>query len=609
MLTSYRHSLLLTAMALPLAMVVDGPLPSHAQEVVQALPDPANAELSDALQRLSRNPNNVRALVDAGNASLILGDVRGALGFFNRAQARRPEDRTVLAGLALVAVRRGEGAIAVQLFDNANAAGAAMSPLAAERGLAYDLVGNNARAQRLYRQALSREENDEVIRRLALSYAISGDEAASEATLLPLLQRQDRSAYRSRAFALAILGRDAEAITIAEAMLPPRLSSRLAPYLRYMPRLTRAQQAAAANLGRFPSASEIGRDTPQIAALSNEVTQPIPATNVASGDRLTPTGEALGPAQPAAAEPVPTQVAQAPVEQPPVEQPSTALTPTPTPSLAASSAAQTEPSGELPALASAQLPASTAAPATRPVVTTSVPQGPTQELPSPVEEAIAAVEEVPPPPPRARSPIVVATLGNEEAIPPPRQEVRPSFSLSEPVVQDVEETVAQGPASTDSVLAQQTIAPPPAEPVQTQEQLGLAEAFADFTLPSGGLPVAPAAGAVDITRIEPAREPEPEPEPAPPPPPVHPSRHWVQVATGQDTDAFRFDWRRIVRNADGLLDDAEAFSAPWNQTNRLFTGPFDSRREAQELITQLGEAGVDSFRFTSADGQEVFPLD
>ena len=66
------------------------------------------------------------------------------------------------------------------------------------------------------------------------------------------------------------------------------------------------------------------------------------------------------------------------------------------------------------------------------------------------------------------------------------------------------------------------------------------------------------------------------PRPPEPAPPAHPSRHWVQVATGQDTSAFRFDWRRIVRNAGGLLDDAEAFTASWGQTNRLLTGPFDS---------------------------------
>lgn len=563
-----RHILaLLASSTVPLAAGIMLPALGQAQEVVQSLPDPASAELSDALRRLSRSPENVTALIDAGNASLALGDVSGALGFFNRAQARRPEDGRVLTGLGLIAVRRGEGVTAIQLFDNANAAGASMSQVAAERGLAYDLVGDNARAQRLYRQALSRQASDEVIRRLALSYAISGDAAASEATLLPLLQRQDRSAYRSRAFALAILGRDTEAITIAETMLPPRLSGRLAPYLRYMGRLTPAQQAAAANLGRFPAASQIGLDSPQIASLSEATAQAAGAPSssaqsnpVSSGDRLTPSGAALGPTQPVPAEPVVVAVA-------PTSAPAPAPAPAPTP-------ART-PSGELPAISTSEA-VRMAEAAVQPTV----------------EQTVQATQP-PLPPARGPSPIVAATMG-ESAPRSAAEEARPSFSLSEPLVQ------------TTSVPASEP------EVEQSAEQLGLAEAFADFTLPPQGLPVAPSAGAVDITAIEPAREviaPAPEPEPAPPPPPAHPSRHWVQVATGQDLAAFRFDWRRIVRNADGLLDGREAYTAPWNQTNRLVTGPFESRAAAQAFITELGEAGVDSFRFTSAAGEEVVPLD
>jgi tetratricopeptide (TPR) repeat protein len=480
-----------------------------AQEVVQQLPGPANDALADALRRLSRNPDNVAALVDAGNASLALGDVPAALGFFSRAQARRPEDGAVLTGLALVAVRRGEGTIAVQLFDNANAAGAALAGHAAERGLAYDLIGNNARAQRLYRQALSREESDEVIRRLALSYAISGDGAASEATLLPLLQRQDRSAWRSRAFALAIMGQDEEAITIAETMLPQRLSLRLAPYLRYMPQLTRAQQAAAANLGRFPSATDIGRDTPQIAALDEEADEPAAPTPSRS-DRLTPIGAPLG-------------------------SPAASATP-------AAPAALRVASGELPALA------------------TATSESPAVSVPAP-----APARE----PAEARPSIALVT-----PTPPPEQ-------VAEPAGEQAWE--------------------------QNGETIDLAEAFADFTLPAGGLRVAPSAGAVDVTAIEPAREAPPAPAPAPPP--AHPSRHWVQVATGQDLSAFRFDWRRIVRNADGLLDGREAYTARWNQTNRLVTGPFESAREADRFVAQLDGAGIDAFRFTSAEGEQLRPID
>jgi len=507
----------------------------QAQEVVQALPDPAQEELSDALRRLSRNPESVPALVAAGRASLQLNDVSAALGFFSRAQAVDPDDGRVLVGLALVAVRRGEAVTALQLFRNAEAAGEHMAPHAAERGLAYDLVGRNDRAQRLYRLALSQEESPEVLRRLALSYAIGGNADASEATLLPLLQRQDRAAYRTRAFVMAIRGRDEEAIAIAETMLPPRLSQRLAPYFRYMPRLTRAQQAAAANLGRFPAANEVGRDTAEIASYTDQgetaspQTAPRPAP---ASERLEPRGEPLGPATGASA--------RSQEELPAVE-----------------------PASALAQAINEQAPAP-AAPASR-------------ELPPVVREAPEpAVQETVQEP----EPQVVATLGTEPAF-VEANEAQPSFSLSDTL-----------PANNSAATAR--------EP----EQVGLAEAFSDFTLDSA--PVPSTAGAVDITTIDPPRE---RPAPTPPPPPAHPSRHWVQVATGQDTGAFRFDWRRIKRNSGDLLDDAEAFIAPWGQTNRLLTGPFASADEAQEMVSSLAGEGVSTFRFTSREGEEIQSLD
>ena len=226
----------------------------YAQPVVQSLPNPAQLRLNDALRTLGQDPRSVPALLEAGRASIGLGDVGAALGFFRRAEAIAPADPGVKAGLAAVAVRQGQPAEALRLFAEVEAAGEPMRIHAADRGLAYDLVGDNARAQQEYTVSLAMGADPEVARRLALSQAIAGDQRASEATLLPLLQRQDLAAFRTRAFALAILGKSDEAVSIAETMLPVRLSSRLAPYLRYMPRLTRAQQAAAANLGTFPRA-------------------------------------------------------------------------------------------------------------------------------------------------------------------------------------------------------------------------------------------------------------------------------------------------------------------------------------------------------------------
>ncbi|GAA0285129.1 hypothetical protein GCM10009127_28550 [Alteraurantiacibacter aestuarii] len=477
----------------------------QAQEVVQQLPNPASERLNEALRRLSRAPESLPALIAAGRASLELGDVDAAAGFFVRARAVSPDDGAVLSGLALVSLRQEDPVAALDLFDRAQAAGENLDGYAADRGLAFDLIGQNARAQELYGQALSRDENAETVRRLALSYAIAGDQAASEAILLPLLQRRDLAAYRTRAFALAILGREDEAVSIAETMLPPRISRRMGPYLRYMQRLTPAQQAAAANLGSFPRAADIGRDEPRLARNAATPLPSSPSSNVDA--RLIPGGPALG-------------------------------------SAALGSAAE-----ELPALASAE-----------PVV--------------------------------------------------PEPEAQPSFSISEEVPAQAAVVAVADPAPTPAATPAPTPTPTPsptpaATVVAEEEPVSLADVFADFSLEEEAAAPVAAPGAVDITAIVPVRE---QKAPEPPPPPAHPSRHWVQVATGQDLAAFRFDWRRLVRNADGLLDNRSAYRARWNQTNRLLTGPFDSARAAQEFVTALGNAGVDAFRFTSAEGEEVTAL-
>ncbi|WP_197462410.1 SPOR domain-containing protein, partial [Erythrobacter sp. HI0028] len=132
----------------------------------------------------------------------------------------------------------------------------------------------------------------------------------------------------------------------------------------------------------------------------------------------------------------------------------------------------------------------------------------------------------------------------------------------------------------------------------------LEDAFDGFTL-APPAPPPPATGAVDITRIAIPRE---KVRPKPPPPPAHPARHWVQVATGKDRAALKFDWRRITRSAEGKLDGTGPFVTPWVEANRLLSGPYDSAAEAREMVNELKKIGVDSFPFTSAEGEAVEPL-
>ena len=95
---------------------------------------------------------------------------------------------------------------------------------------------------------------------------------------------------------------DRRAKAIADAVMPRTLAQRITPYLEFMPRLTAAQQAAAANLGIFPRAADIGRDSPALLAYQRDNLGVMPVTSrlVVKGgalldDRLAPTGKPLGP--------------------------------------------------------------------------------------------------------------------------------------------------------------------------------------------------------------------------------------------------------------------------------------------------------------------------
>jgi tetratricopeptide (TPR) repeat protein len=529
---------------------------SVARPVVQALPDPIATRLAEVLRALARDPNSLSLLVEAGEASLKLDDAAAAETFFKRAQSVDPGDARLKAGLAGLALRQDRVTEALGLYQEAEQAGVPMAAYAADRGLAFDLVGDGGRAQQHYRQALALGPDPVVSMRLAISQAIAGDSRGSEATLLPLLQRSDLSAYRTRAFALAIGGQEEEAVSIAETMLPEQISGRIAPYLRFMERLTPAQQAAAANLGRFPRSDEIGKDGPAIAAwLARQPALAASGATQAADARLVPAGQPLGPsaAAPASAVPVAARrqtareiraerAARSRAATPPVRVVEAVPIPTPervpAASVAAVAPANTQPAGSALASAPVQAPAQ---PDSRPVVVATLAQSP-QDQPSQVQA-------------------------------PPTQPVTQTSPV--PVV-----------------------APPPPR--------DLAQAFADFARPA---PVAVAEGAVDISTIRIRREPPPAPRTPPPPPkPVHPSRHWAQIATGRDTGALAFDWRRLKREAGTLLDKYQPQVAKWGQTNRMVVGPFASTREADQFIASLKGKTIDSFRFTSDEGEEVKPL-
>lgn len=514
--------------------------------VVQPVGGGQGQALNAALARLARDPRNPSALIDAGNAALNMGDVDAAVGFFTRADQVSPDNGTVKAQIGSAMLRGEDPFAALRWFDDAEKSGADTVAMAQDRGLAFDLAGDNAAAQRQYQLALSRGVNDEATRRYALSLAIAGDRRGAEAILAPLLQRQERAAWRVRTFIMAIAGNTDEAVSIARASMPPDLAESIAPYLRYMPRLTAAQQAAAANLGRFPRAADIGRDDPRVVQYASLHPR---APRVDSS--LIPVGQSLGGhgkddkanrakrRRPGQDE---VRVALNTASQPPITPPLTSRTSSPPPIPASNAASQ--PLGS----SLAARPQAVAPPSATPAPVVAAPgfdlsrvQGSTGVAPSavatgspipqppvlakidmppggvqqtvPTQGAVKAptVIAVPTAPKPVSAPLPSSSMAAPSASVPPAQAVTttiapapnvPAPSVPVPATGAIVTVPVPAPATTTAVPVVQAI--PPSPPANDFRSL-----FEGFQAPPEELQTSVAA--VDITRITPAKRAEARP--------------------------------------------------------------------------------------------------
>ena len=276
-------------------------------------PETASAALARHVRTLASNPKDFGALIGAGKAALELGDTQSAAGFFARADEVNPRSPLPHAGMGAVSVANGEPQAAMPYFTRAQQLGAPAATIGCDRGLAYDLLGQQARAQADYRAALNGPDSIEARRRLALSLAISGDRTGAMQALAPLAARGDAAAGRVRAFVLALTGDSRGAMVAIDAAMPGSWS-RVSPFLQRLPTLQPGQKAAAVNLGIFPDSG-----APVLA--SNTIASPFAVSPASSGDRLasidellqSPPAPSAGPAvQPSwRAAPPATQVAYA----------------------------------------------------------------------------------------------------------------------------------------------------------------------------------------------------------------------------------------------------------------------------------------------------------
>lgn len=246
--------------------------PAPQVETVQP-PSPMADALAAQMRVLGADPKNVPALIEAGELALKLGDATAAARFFGRAERLDPGNARLKAGEASALVHLERPGEALRLFAQAQALGADPATFAAEQALAFDLVGQQARAQRAYRLALMAGHDDETERRYALSLGISGQREAALEQIDAQLRRSDRAAWRVRAFVLAMTGDVAGANRIAAATLPTQMASGLQPFFEILGGLGPVDRAFAVHFGEVsPTAERVAdaRLAPVFAPLAPE---------------------------------------------------------------------------------------------------------------------------------------------------------------------------------------------------------------------------------------------------------------------------------------------------------------------------------------------------
>ena len=299
--------------------------PASAQGSYSPYAETPAAALARYIRALASDPKDFSSLIGAGKAALELGDNQAAAGFFARADEVNPRSPMPQAGMGAVSVANGEAQASLAYFTRAQQLGAPVAVFGSDRGLAYDLLGQQTKAQSDYRAALGGPDSDQARRRLALSLAISGDKAGALNAIAPLMSKGDAAAARARAFVCALTGDSNGAMIAIDAAMPGSWA-RVQPFLQKLPGLNAGEKAAAVNLGIFPDA---GQPAYAYSAPIQNYGVPTASTASVASDRLSGIDNFLAPAASTDASslaaqtlswqgpPAPVQIAyNAPVPQP-----------------------------------------------------------------------------------------------------------------------------------------------------------------------------------------------------------------------------------------------------------------------------------------------------
>ena len=501
-------------------------------QMVQTL-NPDADRLAETVRRLGASPRDLSALIEAGDLSFRLGDATAAAAFYKRAEAIDPNNGRVKAGIGRILVNGERPGEALRYFELAQRYGAPMADYAGDRGLAYDLVGEQERAQRDYRAALARggadADLDEVRRRYALSLGISGRQEEALAQIDTLLRRSDRGAWRARAFVLAMNGDVAGANRIASGMMPAGMAQGLAAFFRRLPTLSATDRAFAVHFGEVaatPARLADARLTPTLPPLGIDptaprqqvaavpvpapVARPLPRAEQRQQQRaaqLAARQSPRGTAAPASAPPV--TYAARPAETAsltPAAPASAQRTPAPT------SSTSPAPATQVASIAGAQRAPTPIPPAGSTIAATRVAAGTTGDAstaPASTVPATGAVQTATATAPAAAVPTSTASATAGTAMPSPAIAPRPEQAANAAMA-----AATATPGFSTPVAAAPTPAPAPAPVASTApmrptaigrgEDSILARIVAGITIPASELDVPPMPGAVPVVAPPPA---------------------------------------------------------------------------------------------------------
>lgn len=609
-------------------MLTGAPAPLLAQ--APTLTPAAGQAISGHLNTLASNPHDLRALLGAGEAAIALEDPNAAISFFARADEIDPRNARAKAGLGRALLMLEKPQDALRLFHQATDYGMAEASIAGDRGLAYDLRGDQRKAQRDYVLALRSGENPEITRRLALSHAISGERDQALKLIEPLLYKQDKAAWRVRAFILALAG-DAEAANgVARQVMPGNLARPMAPFFARLPRLNAAEKAAAVHFGHMPSDGRTGgmlyarNETPQVQPTPAPVTQPVTTATSGAGARTTATARSTAPVRStrpsrtganlaattaaqqnstiAAREASSAQMVQTVPQRAtgpaaptigtrPARTPATTANTAPTTQPARSPSSQTGVARAVPTPSGA-----TTGSATGPMLTPdtrAVVMAPARTSPSQQEIAAAS----------ARLAAIVGglTLETPVIVAPPRPATAREANVAATAIENSPFKAAEPRTVTPKpVAAPAEVKPPAPEP---EPKKPIEKKAPETKVPDKKAPEKPTPDKKAVDKKAPEKKAAPkkiDPKIA------EPARLWAQLLTGQDKAALARDYGKLEKKAPAAFKGKQAWTAASaRNSNRLLIGPFASAKAARDF---LEAAKVEGFVWSSAAGEPVQKL-